>query len=357
MGYHRDPERLGFSPFEKEMRRRTWSLCMQLDLLTSFHLGLPSSIQYSTWDTRTPSILLDTEFDEDSVILPTPAPGSELAGMPFYIAKHLVMVVFEKVLRHVLTVRTDALVADEVSSLDSELRSVYATLPKILQRRPMSECCVDPPSLIVTRLCVSFLYNKSLCVLHRLYVTKGRDESIRECHAAASAMVEDLLDAYRECKPGGVLETEQWMMSSITWHDFLLGTTSLCMVLCATSSRSDPPCQNRLATLNLLERARIFCAEKAGGRNKDTARVLSIIEATIRHDGKLHTQGHQELAACRPSPCEEPVVDVPPAVSMDWPWTEGAVGTLGDANWVYLDQFLGFSNSDTRRYPDGINEQ
>ncbi len=35
MGYHRDPESLPISPFEKEMRRRAWSLAFQLDLLIS----------------------------------------------------------------------------------------------------------------------------------------------------------------------------------------------------------------------------------------------------------------------------------------------------------------------------------
>ena len=54
MGYHRDADgsRGGMSAFEGEMRRRTWSLCMQLDMLVSFQLGLPSNIQFPTWDTR-----------------------------------------------------------------------------------------------------------------------------------------------------------------------------------------------------------------------------------------------------------------------------------------------------------------
>lgn len=54
MGYHRDSDgsREGISAFEREMRRRTWSLCMQLDMLVSFQLGLPSNIQFPTWDTR-----------------------------------------------------------------------------------------------------------------------------------------------------------------------------------------------------------------------------------------------------------------------------------------------------------------
>ncbi|OIW29323.1 hypothetical protein CONLIGDRAFT_653950 [Coniochaeta ligniaria NRRL 30616] len=299
--------------FRKGNASSHWSMCMQLDLLTSFHLGLPSSVQYSTWDTRPPSSLLDSEFDEDTVSLPTPLPQTELGGMPFYIAKHHLMVVFEKILRHVLTVRPDLVVDDEVMALDEEVRRVCAALPGILHRRPMSECLVEPPSLIVTRLCVSFLYNKCICVLHRLYVTRGREESIRECYAAASDIVQDFLDAQKECKPGGVLEGEHWFMTNITWHDFLLGVTSLCMVMCATSQ---------------------------GGTNRDTARVLSVISATIHRFGEHDREKHLQLKDNEQRPPESAADDVATADEIYWPWTENMAGTFDDPNWAYLDRFL-----------------
>lgn len=46
MGLHRDPTKLPGSPqspFEAEMGRRMWNLAIQIDLMVSFHLGLPSS--------------------------------------------------------------------------------------------------------------------------------------------------------------------------------------------------------------------------------------------------------------------------------------------------------------------------
>lgn len=66
MGYHRDADgsRGGMSAFEGEMRRRTWSLCMQLDMLVSFQNGLPSNIQFPTWDTRL-DFLLDHHLKFD----------------------------------------------------------------------------------------------------------------------------------------------------------------------------------------------------------------------------------------------------------------------------------------------------
>ncbi len=87
-GYHRDPSIFNMSPFQQEMRRRTWSLCIQLDLLMSFHLGLPSNIQTPTWNVQIPRNLKDSDFDEDMVELPPGRPDSEATTILFYIAKH-----------------------------------------------------------------------------------------------------------------------------------------------------------------------------------------------------------------------------------------------------------------------------
>lgn len=46
MGYHRDPKHLPkLSAFNSEMRRRTWALILQFDLLSACQMGLPPVIQ------------------------------------------------------------------------------------------------------------------------------------------------------------------------------------------------------------------------------------------------------------------------------------------------------------------------
>ena len=154
-GYHRDPERLRISPFEKEMRRRTWSLCIQLDLLNAFQFGVPSTVQFPTWDTRPPLNLSDSDFAEDSAVLPPPRPENELTDIVFYNAKHKLVVVFEKVLRNALTTNEEGMV--HIDHLDAEVRRTYSSLPEILRPRTMSESVIDPPWLTVTRLCVVFV--------------------------------------------------------------------------------------------------------------------------------------------------------------------------------------------------------
>ncbi|PNP73843.1 hypothetical protein FNYG_12802 [Fusarium nygamai] len=108
-GYHRESSVPGLSPFRAEMRRRAWSMFMQLDLLVSFHLGVPSRITSAVSNTRVPSNLLDSDFDEHSVELPSSRPDTELTGVTFCILKHKFMTIFDKVLQHALLMRSASL--------------------------------------------------------------------------------------------------------------------------------------------------------------------------------------------------------------------------------------------------------
>ena len=343
MGYHRDPEMFKLSPFEREMRRRTWSLCMQLDLLISFHLGLPSGVQYPTWDTLAPRNLLDSDFKEDTMQLPPERPESEMTDIFFYIAKHRLMTVFEKILRHVLTMgfrEIDGPDAEaKVESLDRELRSVYSSFPEILSPRPMSASFVDSPALIVTRLCVSFLYQNCLCVLHRPYVARHRLQSILVCYTEASNLLRDFLDAYQETLPGGQMETEHWFMSSLTWHQFLSSAAALCAVLCAASQGSGSAEIDVSATLALLGRARAVRTKQAVQSNKDTIKIMSLIETTIRRFGTSPHEGNSNTMIDN-GPASDTVQDNFFYMQDEWAWNEFTTELVSDSTWTYFEQFL-----------------
>ena len=363
MGYHRDPDMFPLSVFEKEMRRRTWSLCMQLDLLVSFQLGLPSNIQFPTWDTRPPKNLLDSDFDESSTELPPSRPESELTDALFYIAKHRLMEIFEKILRHSLDARTEG--PGNPDALDAEIRCIYAALPEILRPRPMADSVVDSSSLVVTRICVDFIYQKSLCVLHRSYVTQGRRKSIQVCYEAAFHIVRDFTDVYVELLPGGQAETERWFLGSITWHDFLLGAISLCLVLCATSENSDGVDVDRTECLRLLGRARDICNEQSV-RSKGTEKLQKFLEALLRRFGRGQnghaswdagsgngfspdisnmdfanpTLSHEAFAAENGTETRPVQGDGSTQLTDDWAWREGTNTVMDDSSWAYLEQFL-----------------
>ena len=368
MGYHRDPDHFQLSVFEREIRRRTWSLCMQLDLLISFQLGLPSNIQFPTWDTRPPRNLLDSDFDEDTRKLPPARPDTESTEIIFYIVKHRLMTVFEKILRHTLSIGTNE--SAEVDELDTEIRNVYSAFPETLRPRPMADSIVDSPSLTVTRLCVFFVYQKCLCVLHRPYVTRGRIYSTQVCCDAASNIVRYFNDMYKEFLPGGQLETERWFMSNITWHDYLLGVVALCLVLCASSHSSAARRVQSAEPFKLLRRARGVCAGQSA-RSKDSRRVQKVVNATLLHFGSLEGQNGEDAMeesnlSTNPyeiSSTQSPFVgdqasahdvmpqqclqDFPPQqTEIDWTRSPTMTTPVDDTSWAYLGQFLNLSDVD-----------
>jgi hypothetical protein len=354
MGYHRDADgsREAISAFEGEMRRRTWSLCMQLDMLVSFQLGLPSNIQFPTWDTRPPTNLLDSDFDEDTVQLPPARPDLEPTELLFYIAKHRLMAVFEKIIRHTLSA-TDR-PSDELEVIEQELRGTYAALPVVFQPRTMADSIVDSPSVVVTRLCVYFIYQKCLCVLHRKHVTRGRQNSVQICYDSALNLVRRFLDIYKEFEPGGQLETERWFMSSITWHDFLLGCTALCLTVCSTRHYAVEPASTAIVdvvgSLELLQNAKAVC-EKQSARSRDTRKVRQLVEATIlkfsgQDNGGIPTtqislhSGQDVASSAHWQAIPSPQGD------KDWLWNESTIRPVEDTAWAYMEQFLDLPNED-----------
>src|SRR4029434_5130622 len=67
-GYHLDAARVSpnITPFEAEMRRRTWFMVQTSDLLFSFQLGMPPMIYQEVCDADHPRNLTDDDFDEDT---------------------------------------------------------------------------------------------------------------------------------------------------------------------------------------------------------------------------------------------------------------------------------------------------
>ncbi|KAM0231796.1 hypothetical protein ACHAP5_010952 [Fusarium lateritium] len=129
-GYHKESSVPSLSPFAAEIRRRGWSMFMQLDLLVSFHLGVPPRINLSVSNTRAPSNLLDSDFDEDSARLPSPRPNTELTGVTFCIIKHRFMTIFSKIIHHVLENPPHEATDAHIDCLDTELKFSYESLPE-----------------------------------------------------------------------------------------------------------------------------------------------------------------------------------------------------------------------------------
>ena len=354
MGFHRDADesRERISAFDGEMRRRTWSTCMHLDMLISFQLGLPSNTQFPTCNTKPPTNLLDCDFDESTEQLPPARPLTEHTLLVFYIAKDRMMNVFEKVIRHTLSATESP--SDELDTIDREIRSTLAALPATLQPRSMADSIVDSPSVKVSRLCIYSIYQKCLCVLHRKYITRGRYSSLLICYDSASEIVRQFVDSHREFEPGGQLETERWLIGSIGWHDFLLGCVALCLTVCSTERYTAEITMNAsidvVGSTDLLRKANAVL-EKKSARSKDTRKAQRLVVATIskfsrQDDGTMpanqvpYLNGHNGAAKAQSYATVDTFGDNP------LPWSESIMSPADDVDWAYLEHILNLAQED-----------
>lgn len=235
MGMHRDPSKLPtISAFDGEMRRRMWNLAIQLDLIVSFHMGLPSMIHGIPSDTRLPHNLLDEDFGPDCASLPPSRPDHEYTKMSYPIFKSMVCRVFGQVARlsHTLSPPSYA----EVLRTDALLLDRWRQIPDFMKVRPLADAVFDPPSQVIQRFGLASLFQKSRCVLHRPYlaVAVPRPEhaySRRTCLQAALALLgyhEAIAEATR---PGGILSHVGWFVTGLGMHDFLLAAMIVYLVV------------------------------------------------------------------------------------------------------------------------------
>lgn len=285
MGYHRDPDSLGtFTVFEGEMRRRVWASCKQMDLMSSFQLGLPSNIYLENCDTKSPRNLSDSDFDEATTVLPASRSETEPTKILWFIVKERQMPSFAKVCQDALSFKEKS--EAEIMLLDEEIRQMHTTIPEVLRTRAVSESIADPPFLIITRLYVEFIFLKSLCVLHRRYMARGHAFSTQSCVEAGKRIVGLFIDVYKEFALGGQLSTERWMLNNFTMNDFLLGTMVLCLFVHTQRKKGGQRPQSVINSttekevLSLLEQAHLVCVQKSDA-SRDALRVSHAVRLIL----------------------------------------------------------------------------
>jgi hypothetical protein len=85
----------------------------------------------------------------------------------------------------------------------------------------------DPLTLIIARFNVDILYQKIMCLLHRKYLSRAR-QNPRYAHSRRSAIeasletLRHLVTLHRESQPNGRLRSVKWYVSSIATKEFLL---------------------------------------------------------------------------------------------------------------------------------------
>ncbi|GAB1311164.1 Pyrrolocin cluster transcription factor fsdR [Madurella fahalii] len=226
MGYHRDPKWFPtLTPFQAEMRRRTWATVRMMDVLFSHHVSLPSMISEQDCDTELPHNILDNEFGPGSEVLPPSRPITEPTPISYMIFKVRLCQELGSILQATGRVKNQVHY-DEILRFDAKLRDIHADLPPHLKMQPL-EASQEPVLVIVSRFSVAVLYLKIVCLLHRKYVPRARHNP-RYAHSRRSAieasleMLRHLATLHHESQPGGRLQPIQWYVTSVATKDFLL---------------------------------------------------------------------------------------------------------------------------------------
>lgn len=240
MGYHRDPGPFpGIPPFDGEMRRRVWTFVRQTDSLISFQFGLPAMIRSDHVDTEIPRNLYDDELFEEMKTLPPSRPVFEATPMSYMITKAKMVYLFGRIVERSQSVSNPPSY-DETLKFDAELREARSSHPPLLQMRSFQESARDPANLIMQRFGLEMVYLRSLFVLHRKFIAKGRENprysySRRTCLNASMELLDHQATLHREAQPGGRLRSVKWYISSLTTHDFLLAAMLVCLDLYHTA--------------------------------------------------------------------------------------------------------------------------
>ena len=241
-GYHRDPRQFpDVSPYEGEMRRRVWAVLRQLDILISFQVGLPRSIQDWQQDVELPRNISDQDFDESTTELPPSRPETELTPMAYIRGKSRLMAVFGKISD--LAYSREPATYDETLALDQQLNEAHELVAPVFKMRPLDQCIVDPPYQILRRYTLELLYLKSRCVLHRRYLAEVHTNpryvfSRWVCMSASQEILQHQARVYQETQPGGLLYRDRQFPNSLQNADYLLAAMILCLELLQNPTRA-----------------------------------------------------------------------------------------------------------------------
>lgn len=195
------------------------------DVVFSHQVSLPSMIYDHDCDTQLPNNIYDDEFNPDTKQLPPSRPITEATPVSYMIAKARLCIELGNILQ--ATNRVDKGVPyDEIIRFDAKLRQVMQELPPHLKLGPLAGSR-DPVTLIIARFNIDILFQKIMCLLHRKYISRAR-QNPRYAHSRRSAIeaslqaMEHLQTLHRESQSNGRLRTVSWYVKSIATKEFIL---------------------------------------------------------------------------------------------------------------------------------------
>ncbi|KAK5129060.1 hypothetical protein LTR85_000393 [Meristemomyces frigidus] len=286
MGYHRDAKHYPkITPFQGEMRRRTWAIISMIDVLISFQLGLPSMVKTIQSDAQPPKNLLDRDFNAHTQLLPPNRSLDELTPSSYTRAKLRIVHIFANAAE--LSHATVPPAYEDMMLLDRQLEEAKAAIPPLLQMAEISDLVTDPAEQLMCSFNLDLLYLKTKLVLHRRYMLTpmtqlsppeqqmGIGISRNHCLKSALRVLQHHHTIYSASQSGGQLESVKWYMGSISTHDFLLAAMIICLELSQqindntfSASPSGIQCPRRRAMMDALQKSQQIWDEGSRRRGK-----------------------------------------------------------------------------------------
>ncbi|KAL2824475.1 hypothetical protein BDW59DRAFT_147404 [Aspergillus cavernicola] len=300
MGYHRDAKWFpSLTPFQGEMRRRTWALLRMADAMFSHQVSLPNTIYSYQCDTQVPINLLDEDFGPETQIMPPPRPNDEPTPTAYMIAKVKLCKEMSDILQ--ATNRVDGKIPyEEILRFDTQLRGIYQEFPPHLQAVPL-EGCHDPITVIMRRFSINALYLKIICLLHKRYVPRARQNpqyaySRRSAVTAASETLRNLVTLHHESNNTGRPRSLEWFVNSMATKEFLVCAMLVALDLhydCMAELSNDKTMrqtalfwtfEQRMEMLSNLEMIKDFWKQLADGSTEalQASKVLEIMLKKIK---------------------------------------------------------------------------
>lgn len=287
MGYHRDPSLYpNISIFAGEMRRRLWGLLIQLDILVSLQVGLPRLINDNDSDTKPPRNIPEEEMDPGMTVLPAPQSDSSGAVPSYMRARTKLVSVLGLIHGHVTSVHP--MPYETVIQLHEMLIFQHDALPTSLKVRKCP-LVTDSAAVVMRRLSLDLLFQKSRCVLHRRYMKPDKRLSWETCIDAALMIIRHQSYVYRETQTGGVLSGHLWKIIYLATYDFLLASMLLCLGIhwgidpdpsVSPAIGLDLNSQQPAALLRAMEDSYMIWADWCSVM-KETRRVLDIVKIML----------------------------------------------------------------------------
>lgn len=219
------------------------------DVIFSHHLSLPRMINEFDCDTESPRNLLEEDFGPETVELPPPRPAFERTRVDYMLAKSQLAAELGKILRATSTVGRHV-TYDEILQFDADLRKVMAQVPSHLKILPVYET-TEPAHVHITRFQTDILYQKIICVLHKPYLPRARQNpryahSHRSAVEASLAMLRHMEVLHRETQPNGRLRAVKYQVGSLATKDFTLPAALLAVELRYLATTTGPDSANPL---------------------------------------------------------------------------------------------------------------